>query len=90
MLFKDDYSIQEQLHWFISNYMPANRRNFERRYVDSIDTTTFVQDGVIGVYTFDNDSFSTFCWLDALRYRDIIDYTQVFYPANEIVLGEYR
>lgn len=90
MLFRDDCSMQEQIHWFISNYIPADRRNFEYRYADNADVFEFIQEGVIGVCTFDNGNCQTLCWLDKYTIQYVTDYTQVFYNADTIMIGEIQ
>ena len=90
MLFRDGCDIHEQIYWFISNYLPADRRNIEYRYADSVEACEYVHQGAIGVYTFDNGNWWTFCWLDKRMLQSFTDYTQVFYNADTIKIGELQ
>ena len=57
MFFRDDCDWREQLRWFIDNYMPADRQNFEHRYAESLEAMERIRAGILGVYTWDNGRF---------------------------------
>ena len=90
MFFRDDCDIHEQLHWFINNYMPANRQDFEHRYVEGFEAWERIHSGMMGVYTWDNGSFWALCWLDKFTTRCVANHTQVFYKTDTITIGELQ
>ena len=87
MLFRDG-DIFEQLHWFVDNYIPASRQTCEHEFIKSIECWGMIRSGVQGVYTWDN----SLCFFDRLMScHDITkDYTQVFYKADTITIGELQ
>ena len=92
MLFRDDCDIHEQIHWFINNYMPANRQSFEHRYAEDWEAQEMLRGGAQGVFTWDNGKFISLCFFDRLMLCPDItkDYIPVFYKTDTITIGELQ
>ena len=90
MFFRDDCDKRAQLLWFIDNYMPANRQNFEHRYAESMASKERILEGVLGVYTWDNGVFWSLCWLTKSTTRYVANHTPVFYKTDTITIGELQ
>ena len=90
MFFRDDCDWREQLHWFIDNYMPADRQSFEHIYAEGIEAQESVRGGVLGVYTWNSGVFWYIHWLDKSTARYVTKHTQVFYKTDTITIGELQ
>ena len=90
MFFRGDCDWLEQLHWFIDNYMPADRQSFEHRYAEGMEAQERVRGGALGVYTWDNGRFWSLCWLDRFSTRYVTNHTPVFYKTDTINIGELQ
>lgn len=90
MFFRDDCDRVEQLHWFIDNYMPADRQSFEHRYAEGMEAQENIREGTLGVYTWDNGRFWSLCFLDVFTTREVTQHTQVFYKPDTITIGELQ
>ena len=90
MFFRDDCDWREQLHWFIDNYMPADRQRVEHRYANGLEAQERIRGGAFGVWTWDNGSFWSLAWLDKFTTRYVVNHTQVFYKTDTINIGELQ
>lgn len=90
MFFRDDCDWLEQLHWFIDNYLPADRHKTEHRFVEGCECWERVKLGAKGVYTWDNGMWGTFCFIDIINQSWTSDYQQVFYKPDTITIGELQ
>lgn len=90
MFFRDDCDRLEQLHWFIDNYIPADRQNFEHRYAEGAECWERMKSWAKGVYTWDNGRWWTFLFFNHPLNRDITNHTQVFYKTDTITIGELQ
>lgn len=90
MFFRDDCDWLEQLHWFIDNYMPADRQSFEHRYAEGWEAQEKIRGGALGVYTWDLGTHWILYFLDKWTTRDVVKHTQVFYKTDTINIGELQ